>query len=193
MRGMPGLLYETSKLHHIQGINYRDKDLYEIRDNAPRALNGSEPLPEGVLWLLLTGEFPTAEELSELQDSLQKRGQIPADIEELIKSFPKDMHPMTQFSMGIMACQPLSKFARAYHEGIHKTKYWEPALEDALDVCARVSRIAAIIYFNCYKNVRSMRSYKFIRLMNSLILILNQIMVEISQRCLDSVIRISGN
>lgn len=31
MRGMAGLLYETSKLHHIQGINYRDKDLYEIR------------------------------------------------------------------------------------------------------------------------------------------------------------------
>lgn len=56
--------------------------------------------------------------------------------------------------MGIMACQPYSKFARAYHEGIHKTKLWEPALEDALDVCARVSRIAALVYYNCYKNVK---------------------------------------
>lgn len=64
MRGMMGLLYETSKLHHINGINYRDKDLYEIREGAPRAPGGSEPLPEGVLWLLLTGEFPTEQELS---------------------------------------------------------------------------------------------------------------------------------
>jgi len=55
---MTGILYETSKLHPIQGINYREKDLYEIREQAPRAPGGREPLPEGVLWLLLTGEFP---------------------------------------------------------------------------------------------------------------------------------------
>lgn len=55
---MAGILYETSKLHPIQGINYREKDLYEIREQAPRAPGGQEPLPEGVLWLLLTGEFP---------------------------------------------------------------------------------------------------------------------------------------
>lgn len=29
-------------------------------------------------------------------------------------------------------------------------KYWEPTLEDALDLCAKVSRIAAIIFHNCY-------------------------------------------
>lgn len=63
------------------------------------------------------------------------------------------MHPMTQLSMGIMACQPYSKFTHAYHTGTHKTKLWESAYEDALDVCARVSRIAAIVYHNCYKDV----------------------------------------
>ena len=71
---MPGLLYETSKLHHINGITYRGKDLYEIRDNAPRAPGGSEPLPEGVLWLLLTGEFPSQSELESFQDELYGRG-----------------------------------------------------------------------------------------------------------------------
>lgn len=104
MRGMTGLLYETSKLHHIQGIRYRGKDLYEIRDNAPKAPGGSEPLPEGVLWLLLTTEFPTEKELSEFKEELYKRGRIPDEVEQLIRNFPKDMHPMTQFSMGIMAC-----------------------------------------------------------------------------------------
>jgi citrate synthase len=81
---------------------------------------------------------------------MSKRGNIPEDIEKLIKSFPKEMHPMTQFSMGIMACQPLSKFAKAYSQGVHKFKYWESTFEDALDVCARVSRIAAIVYHNTY-------------------------------------------
>lgn len=58
MRGMMGLLYETSKLHPINGINYRELDLYQIRDQAPKCKDGGQPLPEGVLWLLLTGEFP---------------------------------------------------------------------------------------------------------------------------------------
>jgi len=52
--------------------------------------------------------------------------------------------------MGVMACQPNSKFAKAYSSGIHKSKYWEPTLEDALDVCAKVSRIAAIVFNNSY-------------------------------------------
>jgi citrate synthase len=54
--------------------------------------------------------------------------------------------------MGVLACQKDSKFAAAYHGGIHKSKYWDPTYEDALDVCARVSRIAAIVYHNCFGN-----------------------------------------
>ena len=57
---------------------------------------------------------------------------------------------MTQFSTGVMICQPKSKFVEAYHSGIHKTKYWEPTLEDALDLCAKVSRIAAIVFHNSF-------------------------------------------
>ena len=57
---------------------------------------------------------------------------------------------MTQFSAGVLMCQPKSKFVEAYQGGIHKSKYWEPTLEDALDLCAKVSRIAAIVYNNSY-------------------------------------------
>ena len=150
MRSMPGLLYETSKLHHLDGITYRGKDLFKVREEGNKAPGGSQPLPEAALWLLLTGEFPTQHELEEFQTELFNRGQLPAETEALIKNFPKTMHPMTQLSMGVLACQPQSKFAKAYSDGIHKSKYWEPTFEDALDVCARVSRIAAIIYHNCY-------------------------------------------
>lgn len=29
-------------------------------------------------------------------------------------------------------------------------KYWEPTLEDAIDLCSKVSRIAAIVFHNCF-------------------------------------------
>jgi len=150
MRGLPGMLYETSKLHPTKGINYRGHDLFKIREVAPKTIPGGQPIPEGVLWLLLTGEFPSESEIAELKEEIYRRGELTAEEETLIKSLPKNMHPMTQFSTGVMMCQPNSKFAKAYADKIHKTKYWEPTLEDALDLCAKVSRIAALVFHNCY-------------------------------------------
>lgn len=57
---------------------------------------------------------------------------------------------MTQLSAGVLMCQPRSKFVQAYQGGIHKSKYWEPTMEDALDLCAKISRIAALVFNNCY-------------------------------------------
>ena len=150
MRGLPGMLYETSKLHPTDGIEYRGYDLFKIRELAPKTIPGGQPIPEGVLWLLLTGSFPTESELKEFKEDFYQRGSLTAEQEKLIKSLPKDMHPMTQLSAGTLICQPQSKFVKAYQDGIHKSKYWEPTLEDAIDLCAKVSRIAAIIYHNCF-------------------------------------------
>lgn len=153
MRGMLGMVYETSKLHHIKGINYRGKDLFTVQKEAPKAKGGSEPLPEAVLWLLLCGEFPTKSECESFQEDIFKRGKIDAETEKLITSFPKSMHPMTQFSMGVMACQPQSKFAKAYNDKVNKKLYWDATFEDALDVCAKVSRIGALVYHNNFGDV----------------------------------------
>ena len=61
---------------------------------------------------------------------------------------------MTQLSMGVLACQTDARFPKA-HKDVPKDKYWESTLEDALDVIAKVSRVAAIVYHNCYGNVIS--------------------------------------
>merc|ERR1719273_1363971 len=148
MRGIPGMLYETSKLDPMEGIAYRGTQLFDIRANAPTTVPGGEPIPEGVLWLLLTGELPSESEIGHFKEELFIRGELSADEERMIKSFPRDMHAMTQFSMGVLACQPSSKFMQAYQSGVHKTKYWESTLEDCLDLCAKVNRIAAIIFAN---------------------------------------------
>lgn len=156
MRGMPGMLYETSKLDAMEGIAYRGTHLYDIKEKAPKTVDGGEPIPEGILWLLLTGEFPTDSEISAFKEELFKRGELTAEEEATIKALPKDMHAMTQFSMGVLACQPRSNFMAAYQGGVHKTKYWEATFEDCLDVCAKVSRIAAIIFQNKYGDVNNM-------------------------------------
>ena len=114
MRGMPGMLYETSKLHPTEGIEYRGMDLFKIREKAPKTIPGGQPIPEGVLWLLLTGELPTDKEVESFKEEMFARGALTADEEKLIKSLPKDMHPMTQLSAGTLICQPSSKFAKAY-------------------------------------------------------------------------------
>jgi citrate synthase len=156
MRGIPGMLYETSKLDPAEGISYRGTKLFDIRDNAPSAIPGGEPIPEGVLWLLLTGELPSESEIRDFREDLFRRGELNAEEEKMIKSFPKDMHAMTQFSAGVLACQPRSHFMKAYQGGVHKTKYWESTLEDCLDLCAKVSRIAAIVFHNKYGDNNAM-------------------------------------
>lgn len=152
MRGMTGLVYETSKLDPYEGIRYRGKTLREIMKYCPKQVKGGAPLPEGVLWLLLTGEIPTEKEVKNIQEEMQERSYIPHSTIESIQAYPKYMHPMTQLSMGILACQPMSVFAKQYREGIPKSSYWEVAYDDCLDVIAKVPKIAALVFNNVYRD-----------------------------------------
>ena len=156
MRGLPAMHYETSKLDAQDGIFYRGHSLWDIQKNSPATIPGGEPIPEGVLWLLLTGEYPSESEIKDFKEEIYRRGALTEEQETLIKSFPKDMHAMTQFSSGVMMCQPDSHFMKAYQGGVHKSKYWESTFEDALDVCAKVSRIAAIVFHNKYGDNKNM-------------------------------------
>lgn len=47
--------------------------------------------------------------------------------------------------------QPSSEFAKAYSQGLHKSKFWEPVYEDSLNLIARLPAVAAMIYRNTYK------------------------------------------
>lgn len=51
----------------------------------------------------------------------------------------------------VITLQSESEFAKAYTRGIHKSKYWEPYLEDTLNLIARLPTIAALIYRRTYK------------------------------------------
>src|SRR6476620_317212 len=59
MRGIPGLVTETSLLDSNEGIRFRGFSIPELRENLPKAEGGSEPLPEGLFYLMLIGEVPS--------------------------------------------------------------------------------------------------------------------------------------
>lgn len=53
--------------------------------------------------------------------------------------------------MRSVCLQPSSQFAAAYSKGVSKLNYWEPVLEDSIDIIAKLPGIAALIYRNTYK------------------------------------------
>ena len=74
MRDAKALICETSELSS-EGIKFRGLDLREIENKLPtgkcRGAQSSEyPIPESMLWLLLTGEVPTDEEAAQLSQQL---------------------------------------------------------------------------------------------------------------------------
>lgn len=50
------MLWETSLLDAEEGIRFRGHSIPELQAVLPGAQPGGEPLPEGLLWLLMTGE-----------------------------------------------------------------------------------------------------------------------------------------
>jgi len=152
MRGITGLVTETSLLDAQEGIRFRGYTIPELQEKLPKAKNGHEPLPEGLLYLMLIGELPTEEDTERITGILQRRSHVPTYVFSAIDALPITAHPMTMFVVGVMALQTESYFAKAYSEGINKKDYWEPTFDDAMILIARLPRIAAYIYRRKYKN-----------------------------------------
>lgn len=151
MRGMTGLVTETSLLDANDGIRFRGYSIPELREKLPKANGGTEPLPEGLFHLMLLGELPNQEQTDYITALLQRRSHVPNYVFDTIEALPVTSHPMTMFVVGIMALQNGSHFAKAYASGIGKKDYWDPTFDDALDLIARLPRIAAYIYRRKYK------------------------------------------
>ncbi|KAK4038937.1 citrate synthase-like protein [Parachaetomium inaequale] len=150
-RGIKCLVWEGSVLDSEEGIRFRGKTIPECQELLPKAPGGKEPLPEGLFWLLLTGEVPTEQQVRELSADWAARSEIPKFVEELLDRCPTDLHPMAQFSMAVTALEQTSSFARAYAKGVHKKEYWGYTFEDSMDLIAKLPTIAARIYQNVFK------------------------------------------
>ncbi|MCB0652151.1 MAG: citrate (Si)-synthase [Saprospiraceae bacterium] len=149
-RSIKMMIWETSQLYPITGIRFRGYSIPELQELLPKGICGKQPRPEGLFWLMLTGEIPTAEQGKWLTDQWTTRSHVPQHIFDVLDKLPKDTHAMTQFSIAINAMQTESVFARRYNEGLNKSEYWDAVYEDTMNLIARLPRVAAYIYRRTY-------------------------------------------
>lgn len=152
MRGVKSMVWETSQLDAIKGIKFRGYSIPELKELLPSRDGDSEPLPEGLFWLMLVDEIPTQEDVNWLSDEWEKRATIPQHTFDVLESLPDSTHPMTQFSIAIMSLQTESIFASRYAEGMSKADYWDASYEDSMNLIAKLPRVAAYIYRKNFHN-----------------------------------------
>lgn len=152
MRGITGLVTETSLLDAQEGIRFRGYSIPELQEKLTKAPNGGEPLPEALFYLMLIGELPTDEETTHITNVWQRRSHVPNYVFATIDALPVSAHPMTMFVTGVMALQTESNFSKEYAKGLNKKDYWNFIYDDTMDLIARLPRIAAYIYRRKYKN-----------------------------------------
>ena len=152
IRGVKCLVTDISYLDPNEGIRFRGRTIPETLEALPKVKDGDMPYVEGFLFYLLTGDIPTEEETQEMVAEFKKRSKTPEYVFDMLKALPKDSHPMAMFSAAIVAMQKESVYVKKYNEGISKMEYWEPYLEDALNLWARLPQIAAFIYRWKYKD-----------------------------------------
>lgn len=151
MRGIKGLTCETSVLDPNKGIRFRGYSIPECQEKLPKAECGEQPLPEGLFWLLLTGDIPTDEQVKEVSKEWAARCKLPPHVCKFLNDVPKHVHPMSQLSAACTILNTESEFVKAYSSGVKKAKLWESTYEDAMNLLAKVTPIAALIYRNSFK------------------------------------------
>ncbi|MDP1713814.1 MAG: citrate (Si)-synthase [Anaerolineales bacterium] len=145
MRNIKSLLSDVSFVDPSEGIRLRGMSIPEVLQALPRARGGKMPLVGALYYLLMIGEVPSNEEAQSVEDEWAQRATVPDYVYKMLKSMPKETHPMTLFSQAVLALQNESVFAARYHE-MKKDQYWEAALEDSLDLTAKLPIVAAYIY-----------------------------------------------
>jgi len=146
MRDIKSMVSDISYVDPAEGIRFRGLSIPEALKKLPKPRGAKMPYVGGLYFLLLTGEIPTREQAEEVEQEWAKRAHVPDYVYKMLKTMPKETHPMTMFSQAVLALQVNSHFAKKYHHGMKKDEYWEPALEDSLDLTAKLPVIAAFIY-----------------------------------------------
>jgi citrate synthase len=146
MRDIKALLTDISYVDPATGISFRGMSIPEVLKALPKARGGKLPLVGGLYYLLMVGQVPTREQALEVEAEWAKRAEVPDYVYKMLKAMPKETHPMILFTQAVLALGEDSAFTHKYHEGMKKDVYWEPALEDSLDLTAKLPVIAAFIY-----------------------------------------------
>jgi citrate synthase len=136
MRGVKGMICDTSLVEPDKGLIIRGTPILELTDK----------LPEEIFFLLLTGDMPTDQDVKDLQAEYKKRGEVPGYVWDVLKAMPKTSHPMAMFDTAVLVMENESIFRKRYAEGIPKGQYWDAVYEDGLNLLAKLPAIGAGVY-----------------------------------------------
>jgi len=136
MRGVKGLVCDTSLVDPMKGLIIRGIPIAELADRTA----------EEIFFLLTVGELPNEEELATLKQNLFARSEIPEYVWNVMRDMPETAHPMDMLVTAIAILEEQSVFRKRYDEGMQKDEYWEAALEDSMNLLAKLPGLAAGIY-----------------------------------------------
>ena len=136
MRGVKGMICDTSVVEPDQGLIIRGKPIMKIKDR----------WPEEIFWLLITGDFPSSDELKTFQAELKEYAEVPKYVWKVLKAMPKTAHPMAMLDTAILSMENESSFRKHYTKGIPKQDYWVYTLEDAMKILGTIHTVAAGVY-----------------------------------------------
>ena len=103
MRGVKGMVCDTSVVEPDQGLIIRGYPLLKLVDK----------IPEEIFWLLITGKLPTDDELKLFQKELKTYGEVPKYVWRVLKAMPKTSHPMAMLDTAILTMENESAFRYA--------------------------------------------------------------------------------
>jgi citrate synthase len=146
MRDAKVMVTDISYVDPAEGIRFRGYSIPEVLLKLPKPEGAEMPYVGGLYYLLLVGEIPTREQACAVEVEWSRRSAIPQHVYDALRAMPRETHPMTLFTLAVQSLQTQSEFARRYHEGMRKEEYWEPMLEDSLNLTAKLPVIAAFIY-----------------------------------------------
>ena len=152
MRGVKSLVTDISYVDPSEGIRFRGYTIPEVLELLPKPAGSKMPYVGGLYYLLLIGKVPSEEQALEVENEWKARSQVPDYVFKVLKSLPRDSHPMMLFSTAILALHHGSVFAHRYQEDMQRDEYWEPMLEDSLNLTAKLPSLAAYIYNMKYKD-----------------------------------------
>lgn len=97
--GLKSMVWEGSVLDANEGIRFHGKTIKDCQGILPKGLLGDEMLPEGMFWLLLTGQVPSTAQVRVLSRTLAENAALPPFVDKLLDGLPTTLHPMTQCAL----------------------------------------------------------------------------------------------
>ena len=136
MREVRALVCDTSVVDPDRGLIIRGLPILELIDRTP----------EEIFFLLLIGRLPDKKESAAVREAIAHAPRVPEATWRAIEALPKDSHPMTMLSAGILALEHESVMAKRVAEGAPRGELWRATLDDALRLMQALPTVAGGVY-----------------------------------------------